>query len=387
MHKKNVWIRCLNFMSKKFNRRLKIMIVIGTRPEAIKMLPIIFELGKNKLIEPLLCVTGQHNELTNEVLEIFGIKPDFDLRVMKKNQNLFDITSKILVKLKGIYELKSPDLVMVHGDTTTAFASSLAAYYLKIDIAHIEAGLRTYDIYSPFPEEFNRQAISLIAKFHFSPTDANRDNLLKMGVEYDNIFVTGNTLIDFTKISFKSDFKDPILDWLNNDKLIIFTAHRREIFGDRMKAIFEAINYFMLNNEGIKLLFSVHPNPNIQLIASQIFDGNTKVMLSKPLNVIRFHNLIARSHLIVTDSGGLQEEAPAFNIPVLVIRDTTERTEAINAGTVKLIGTCPNKIIDEIRKLLEDSKEYNKMKNAINPYGDGTASKVILNILIKEFNL
>lgn len=363
----------------------KILMVFGTRPEAIKMMPIIKELEKSTFFKTSICVTSQHNELLKEVLVLFNINPHFDLNVMKPNQTLFGVTNSILYEIDKVYDKVKPDLVLVHGDTTTAFVAALAAFYKKIDVGHIEAGLRTNDIYSPYPEEFNRQAISLIAKYHFAPTENNRNNLIKSGINPNNIFVTGNTAIDVFKYTLNKDFKDEVLDWLGDCKLIILTAHRREIFGQKIEAIFSRINDFLKSKNGYKLLFPVHPNPAVKQIANQIFKDNKKVLLIEPLNIVRFHNLIAKSHLIITDSGGIQEEAPSLNVPVVVIRDVTERQEAIEAGTVILAGTNPDNIIELCNKILSDENLYSSFKRRINPYGDGTASIKIINELEKIY--
>jgi UDP-N-acetylglucosamine 2-epimerase (non-hydrolysing) len=319
--------------------------------------------------------------MLKEVLETFSIRTDFDLKIMRPNQTLFNITNSILLEIEKVYEEVKPDLILVHGDTTTAFVSALAAFYKKIDVGHIEAGLRTHDIYSPYPEEFNRQAISLISKYHFAPTGLNKKNLLKIGVKPSKIFVTGNTAIDVLNYTIKDDFSDEILDWLGNNKLILMTSHRRELTSCKMEAIFTAILDLINDASDLRLLFPVHLNPKIQQLANKIFNGQEKVLLTPPLNIIRLQNLMKKSFLIITDSGGIQEEAPSLNVPVLVIRDKTERTEAIKAGTVILAGTDPSRIKRVLSKTINNKVLYKKIQKSKNPYGNGQASEKILNIL------
>jgi len=361
----------------------KILIVFGTRPEAIKMMPIIKKLENSPIFKTFICVTSQHDEMLKEILETFTIKIDYDLEIMKPNQTLFNISTSILNDIDKVYEAIEPDLILVHGDTTTAFISALAAFYKKIDVGHIEAGLRTHDIYSPYPEEFNRQAISLIAKYHFAPTKLNKKNLVKIGVNPNRIFVTGNTAIDVLNYSITNDFSDEILSWLGNNKLILMTSHRRELTSNQMEAIFKAILDLVNEYSDLKLLFPVHLNPKIQEIANKIFKDQEKVLLTPPLNIIRLQNLMRISYLIITDSGGIQEEAPSLNVPVIVIRDKTERIEAIKAGTVILAGTDPIKIKQVINKIIKRKTLYKKIQKSRNPYGSGQSSEEILSILTR----
>lgn len=358
----------------------KILLVFGTRPEAIKMMPLVMELKKNTYFKTFICVTGQHKELLSEVLDLFEINPEFNLCVMKSSQTLFSISSKILIGIEDVYNKIVPDIVLVHGDTTTAFIATLAAFYKKIDIGHVEAGLRTHDIYSPYPEEFNRQAVSIIAKYHFAPTSLNKQNLVNEGVNPKNIYITGNTAIDVFKYTVKDPFKDPILDWLDGYKLIILTAHRRETSDESFRAIFNTINDIIQDNN-LKLLCPVHPSPRIKKLALEAFQHNDKVFLSEPLDIVRFHNLLAKAHIIITDSGGIQEEAPSLNVPVLVIRNKTERLEALKVGTIKLIGTDPIEIKRHIEKILSSKRRYKSMTKKKNPYGQGNAAKKIIEIL------
>jgi UDP-N-acetylglucosamine 2-epimerase (non-hydrolysing) len=321
--------------------------------------------------------------MLHEVLRNFNIIPDYDLKIMKKNQTLFDISSKLLNEIELIYDEVKPDIVLVHGDTTTAFMSALAAFYKKIDVGHIEAGLRTNDIYSPFPEELNRQAISLIAKYHFAPTVLNRKNLIKLGVKSDNIFVTGNTSIDVLNFTVEKDFNHEILDWKGTSNLILLTAHRREILGSKLHEILVHINNFIIDSDNFKLVYPVHPNPLIKKMAYEIFKNNDKVLLTEPLETKIFHNIIAKSFCVITDSGGIQEEAPGLNIPVLVLRDLTERQEAIEAGTIKLLGTEGMMIIQKLKAFINNPLEISKMVKSSNPYGDGSAARKIIEILKK----
>lgn len=360
----------------------KILLVFGTRPEAIKMMPIIKELELSTFFKSSICVTSQHDEMLKEVLDVFNIKPDYDLKIMKPSQTLFNITNTILIEIEKVYDIVNPDIVLVHGDTTTAFVSTLAAFYKKIDVGHVEAGLRTNDIYSPYPEEFNRQAISLIAKYHFAPTDLNKENLINVGIKNEKIFVTGNTAIDVLKYTIQKNYKDDVTDWLGDEKLILMTLHRRELDKDKMESIFLAILEFINNSIGLKLLFPVHPNPKVKELAYSIFANEKKVKLTPPLDIFKFHNLINRSHLIVTDSGGIQEEAPSLNVPVIVIRDKTERIEALKAGTILLAGTEPTNIKSILKKIIYDGELYSKMRISKNPYGNGNASKRIIERLI-----
>lgn len=360
----------------------RILIIIGTRPEAIKMCPVIKELRKHKeQAETKLCVTGQHREMLEQVLEIFNEKPDFDLAIMKENQTLFDITSEILIKLKDVLQKVQPDLVMVHGDTSTTFAAALAAFYFHIPIAHVEAGLRTYDLTAPFPEEFNRQAVGIVAKYNFAPTIQARDNLLKEGKNPQSIFVTGNTAIDALKTTIRTDYTHPELEWAQDSTLILMTAHRRENIGEPMRQIFLGVQKVLRKYDNVKVIYPVHKNPIIRDMANEIFMGEERIHIIEPLDVIDFHNFMNHSYLILTDSGGVQEEAPSLGKPVLVMRETTERPEGVLAGTLRLIGTDENLILDEVSRLIDDSEQYRLMSKASNPYGDGTASKKIVDII------
>lgn len=360
------------------------MLVFGTRPEAIKMCPVVNELNKRDNFNTIVCVTGQHREMLDQVLEVFGVTPDYDLNIMKEKQTLFDVTINILNKVKGVLETEKPDIVLVHGDTTTTFATSLAAFYCQIPIGHIEAGLRTHNIYSPYPEEFNRQATSIVAKFNFAPTENSRINLLKEGKNEETIFVTGNTVIDALKTTVKQDYFNEHLKWASDSRLILLTAHRRENLGQPLRNMFTAIKRIVEKYDDVKVIYPVHMNPVVREIANEILGCNKKIRLIEPLQVIDFHNFMARSYLILTDSGGIQEEAPSLGKPVLVMRDTTERPEGIKAGTLKLVGTDEEKIYNEFERLLVDKEEYSRMSNSSNPYGDGLASIRIVDTLCKN---
>lgn len=362
----------------------KIMLVFGTRPEAIKMCPLVKELKTRKHIETIVCVTGQHREMLKQVLECFNVIPDYNLDIMKDKQTLFDITTNIISKIKPVLEEVKPDIVLVHGDTTTTFVTALCAFYMQIPVGHVEAGLRTYNIYSPYPEEFNRQATSIIAKYNFAPTEMSKQNLVDEGKKIETIYVTGNTAIDALKTTVRSDYTHPILEWVGNDRLIVLTAHRRENLGEPLENMFKAIKRVVEEEKDIKVVYPVHKNPLVQEIAKKILGDNERIKLLEPLEVLDFHNLLAKSYLILTDSGGIQEEAPSLGKPVLVMRDTTERPEGIKAGTLKLVGTETEKIYTEMRMLLDDKEEYERMSKAQNPYGDGFASKKIADILCKE---
>lgn len=361
----------------------KVIIIFGTRPEAIKMCPVVQELKKRKEFETVVCVTGQHKEMLKQVLDVFDIQPDYDLNIMKRGQSLFDITDRVLMGIKSILEREKPDVALVHGDTSTAFAASLACFYKQIDVGHVEAGLRTHNIYSPFPEEFNRQGISLIAKYHFAPTELARENLLREGKKDSSIFVTGNTVIDALKTTVKSDYNNEVIDWVKGGRMILLTVHRRENLGESMTNIFKAVKRIVEENSDVKVVYPVHYNPEIREKADEILGGHPRIKLIEPLNVIDFHNFIAHAYLILTDSGGIQEEAPALGKPVLVLRDTTERTEGVRAGTLKLIGVDMENIYLETKELLDDFKAYRTMSRSVNPYGDGFASKRIGEILLK----
>lgn len=363
----------------------KIMVVFGTRPEAIKMGPLVKELKRRKGLDVVVCVTGQHKEMLKQVLDVFGIIPDYDLEVMKKNQTLFDITVAILSKIKDVLSKENPDLVLVHGDTTTTFVSALACFYMKIKIGHVEAGLRTYNIHSPFPEEFNRQGVGIISNLNFAPTEKSKNNLIQEGKSKESIYVTGNTAIDALKYTVRENYFHPLLKWIGTDKLILITAHRRENLGLPMENMFRAIVRIMNEYNDIKAIYPIHLNPKVRKIANGIFGECKNIKMIEPLNVVDFHNFMSLSHIILTDSGGVQEEAPSLGIPVLVMRDTTERPEGIEAGTLKLVGTDENVIYQSFKNLIDDSKQYEQMSKANNPYGDGNASVVICDIIEESF--
>lgn len=361
----------------------KIMVVFGTRPEAIKMCPLVKELKNRKGLDTIVCVTGQHRQMLDQVLQAFDVKPDYDLSVMKDKQTLFDVTQNILEKMKEVLEEVNPNVVLVHGDTSTTFVTALAAFYLQIPVGHVEAGLRTYDINSPFPEEFNRQATGIIAKYHFAPTDVSKQNLLNECKKASDIYVTGNTAIDALKTTVRDDYTHDILDWVGDSKLIMLTAHRRENLGEPLKNMFRAINRIVDEHEEIKVIYPIHMNPLVRETANEILGNNERIRIIEPLEVLDFHNFLNKAHLILTDSGGIQEEAPSLGKPVLVMRDTTERPEGVQAGTLKLVGTNEDVIYDNFKMLLTNKVEYDKMSKASNPYGDGFASKKIADILEK----
>jgi len=362
----------------------KVMLVFGTRPEAIKMCPLVKELKTRENIQTVVCVTGQHREMLNQVLECFKVEPDYNLDIMQDKQTLFDVTTNIISKIKAVLEKERPDVILVHGDTSTTFVTALCAFYMQIPVGHVEAGLRTYNIYSPYPEEFNRQATSIIAKYNFAPTEMSKENLLNEGKKEETIYVTGNTAIDALKTTVREDYTHPIFEWIGNDKLIMLTAHRRENLGKPLENMFTAIRRIVEENDDIKVIYPVHKNPVVQETAKRILGDNDKIKLIEPLEVLDFHNFLAKSYLILTDSGGIQEEAPSLGKPVLVMRDTTERPEGIKAGTLKLVGTDTEKIYEEVKNLLQNKEEYEKMSKASNPYGDGLASKRIADILSEE---
>ncbi|MDD6272690.1 MAG: UDP-N-acetylglucosamine 2-epimerase (non-hydrolyzing) [bacterium] len=362
----------------------KIMLVFGTRPEAIKMCPLVNELKSRKKVKTVVCVTGQHRQMLDQVLEAFNVKPDYDLSIMKDRQTLFDVTTNILNRIKEVLEKERPDVVLVHGDTTTTFVTALSCFYLQIPVGHVEAGLRTYNLYSPFPEEFNRQAVSIISKFNFAPTELSKKNLLNEGKSEETIYVTGNTAIDALKTTVKENYSNEHLEWAKGSRLILLTAHRRENLGEPLKQMFRAIKRIVNEFEDIKVIYPIHMNPEVRSSANEIFNGESRVRIIEPLDVLDFHNFLSRSYLVLTDSGGIQEEAPSLGKPVLVMRDTTERPEGVKAGTLKLVGTNEDVIYKEFKKLLIDKNEYKKMSNASNPYGDGLASKRIADILIEK---
>lgn len=359
----------------------KVIAVFGTRPEAIKMCPLVNELKYRDKIEIIVCVTGQHRQMLDQVLNTFNVVPKYDLSIMKDKQTLFDVTTNVLNKIKNILEEEKPDLVLVHGDTSTTFATALACFYLQIAVGHVEAGLRTYNIYSPYPEEFNRQAVSIIAKYNFTPTEISKRNLIKEGKSESSIYITGNTAIDALKSTVRDDYTHPELEWAKDSRLIMLTAHRRENLGEPLYQMFRAIKRIVDENEDVKVIYPIHMNPKVRKAANDIFKNEDRIHIIEPLDVLDFHNFLARSYLILTDSGGIQEEAPSLGKPVLVMRDTTERPEGIKAGTLKLVGTKEEKIYEEFKFLLENKDEYNKMSKASNPYGDGTACKKIADII------
>lgn len=360
-----------------------VMLVFGTRPEAIKMCPLVNELKSRKEFNTVVCVTGQHREMLRQVLDTFDVKPDFDLAIMKQGQTLFDITNGILSKINDVLTEVKPDVVLVHGDTTTTFATALACFYCQIPVGHVEAGLRTYNIYSPYPEEFNRQAVGIVARYNFSPTEMAKNNLLREGKSEDTIFVTGNTAIDALKTTVKSDYTHPELEWAKGSRLITITAHRRENLGEPMHHMFRAIRKIMDEHDDVKAIYPIHMNPIVRKAAEEELGGCDRIHIIDPLDVLDFHNFMERSYLILTDSGGIQEEAPSLGKPVLVMRDTTERPEGVKAGTLKLVGTDEETIYQNFKTLLENKEEYEKMSKASNPYGDGTACKQIADILEK----
>ena len=362
----------------------KIMLVFGTRPEAIKMCPLVNELKKRKSIETVVCVTGQHRQMLDQVLEAFSVVPDYDLSIMKDKQTLFDVTVNILERIKTVLEEVKPDAVLVHGDTSTTFVTALACFYLQIPVGHVEAGLRTYNIYSPYPEEFNRQAVSIISQYNFAPTELSKQNLLKEGKNPESIYVTGNTAIDALKTTVRADYTHPELDWAKDSRLIMITAHRRENLGEPMRHMFKAIRRVMDEHPDVKAIYPIHMNPVVREIAQEYLGDDDRIHIIEPLDVLDFHNFLSRSYLILTDSGGIQEEAPSLGKPVLVMRDTTERPEGIAAGTLKLGGTEEETIYKEFSRLLSDKDEYEAMSKASNPYGDGHACERIADILCME---
>lgn len=360
-----------------------IMLVFGTRPEAIKMCPLVNELKTRKNIKVVVCVTGQHRQMLDQVLDVFGVIPDYDLSIMKDKQTLFDITSNILNGIAGILDEVKPEIVLVHGDTSTTFVTALACFYKQIPVGHVEAGLRTHDIYSPYPEEFNRQAVSIISKYNFAPTELSKRNLLKEGRKANSIYVTGNTAIDALKTTVRKDYWHTELEWAEGSRLIIITAHRRENLGEPMHHMFRAIRRIMDEYSDVKAIYPIHMNPMVRKAAKEELSDCDRIHIIEPLEVVDFHNFLSRSYLILTDSGGIQEEAPSLGKPVLVMRDTTERPEGIEAGTLKLVGTEENTIYQNFKELLENKELYNTMACASNPYGDGFSCKRIADILCK----
>ena len=359
------------------------MLVFGTRPEAIKMCPLVKEFKAREGVKTVVCVTGQHRQMLDSVMSAFSVTPDYDLSIMKEKQTLFDITTGVLNRIGEVLEKVSPDVVLVHGDTSTAFATALACFYRRIAVGHVEAGLRTYNIYSPYPEEFNRRAISIISSYNFAPTELSRENLIREGLAEESIYVTGNTAIDALKTTVRKEYTHPELEWARDSRLIMITAHRRENLGEPMRNMFRAIRRVAEEHSDVKAIYPIHMNPTVRKLASEELSGCDRIRMIEPLDVLDFHNFLARSYMILTDSGGIQEEAPSFGRPVLVMRDTTERPEGIKTGALKLVGTDEKRIYENFKLLLEDEKEYNAMSKVSNPYGDGCASKRIADIIIK----
>lgn len=361
-----------------------IMLVFGTRPEAVKMCPLALELKKRRSVKTLVCVTGQHREMLDSVLAVFGVAPDYDLAVMKEGQTLFDVTSSVLSGMKEVLERAAPDVVLVHGDTTTAFAAALACYYLRIPVGHVEGGLRTGDLYAPFPEEFNRMAAALISAYHFAPTARAAENLLREGRPRETVYVTGNTVVDALKTTVRADYTHPVMERAAGRRMILMTAHRRENLGEPMRRMFSAVRTFCGAHPDVFLVYPVHPNPAVGAAAHAAFDGCGNAALIPPLSVVDFHNFMARAYFILTDSGGAQEEAPSLGVPVLVMRDTTERPEGVEAGTARLVGTEYASVLSACEVLLADPLAYERMAHTANPYGDGHASERIADILTAQ---
>lgn len=359
----------------------KILLVFGTRPEAIKMCPLVQELKKRDWAVVKVCVTGQHREMLRQVLDAFKVIPDYDLDIMTKNQTLFDVTTKILDRIREVYTVEEPDVVLVHGDTTTAFAAALAAFYMQIPVGHVEAGLRTYNIFAPYPEEFNRQAVDIVTRWFFAPTITAQKHLIQEGKKPEDIYITGNTVIDSLNTTVRVDYGHPELEWAKGSRLLLITAHRRENLGISMRHMFTAIHRILDEFDDVKAIYPIHMNPTVRIIAEEILSDHPRIHLIEPLNVLDFHNFISRSYIVLTDSGGIQEEAPSLGKPVLVMRDTTERPEGVEAGTLKLVGTDENGIYEACKELLMCPDKYETMSRANNPYGDGHASERIADIL------
>lgn len=366
---------------------IKVMSIFGTRPEAIKMASLVKELEKREEVKSIVCVTAQHREMLDQVLNTFDIKPDYDLNIMKQGQTFADVTTRALIGLEKVIKEVKPDIVLVHGDTTTTFAGALAAFYNQVAIGHVEAGLRTDDKYSPYPEEMNRQCVDRMTDLYFAPTEISKNNLLKENISEEKIYVTGNTAIDAMSTTVDQDYVHPDLEWIKPDeRMILLTAHRRENLGEPMRHIFKAVKRIVDEFSDIKVIYPIHMNPKVREVASEVFDGCDRIRLIEPLEVFDFHNFQNKSYIILTDSGGIQEEAPSLGKPVLVLRDTTERPEGIKAGTLKLVGTDEEVIYEETKKLLTYIDEYEKMSKASNPYGDGHASERIVDAIVKYFN-
>ena len=370
-----------NFEKEPFKMKKKVLTVFGTRPEAIKICPLVLEMKKREGLEVVVCVTAQHRQMLDQVLETFKVVPDYDLNIMKSRQTLFDITTNVLNGIKEVLEKEKPDVVLVHGDTSTTFVTALACFYLQIPVGHVEAGLRTYNIFSPYPEEFNRQAVGIVSQYNFAPTGLARSNLLKEGKNSDTIYVTGNTVIDAMKHTVRSDFWHPELEWVGNDKLIFITAHRRENLGEPMHHMFRAIRRVLDEYDDCKAIYPIHMNPVVREAANEELGDCERIHIIEPLDVIDCHNFEARAFLCLTDSGGIQEECPSYGVPVLVMRDTTERPEGVDAGTLRLVGTDEEMIYKSFKELLDDREVYAKMSNASNPYGDGNACERIADVL------
>lgn len=366
---------------------IKVMSIFGTRPEAIKMAPLVKELEKCENIESIVCVTAQHREMLDQVLETFAIKPDYDLNIMKQGQTLGDVTTRALTGLEEVIKEARPDIVLIHGDTTTTFAGALAAFYNQVAIGHVEAGLRTDNKYSPYPEEMNRQMVDRLSDMYFAPTEISKNNLLKENINESKIYITGNTAIDAMSTTVDKNYTHKELEWIKpGERMILLTAHRRENLGEPMRHIFRAIKRIVDEFDDVKVIYPIHMNPKVREVANEVFDGDDKVKLIEPLEVFDFHNFQNKSYIILTDSGGIQEEAPSLGKPVLVLRDTTERPEGISAGTLKLVGTDEDIIYEETKRLLTDRKEYERMSKASNPYGDGHASERIVDAIVEYFN-
>lgn len=364
---------------------MKVMSVFGTRPEAIKMCPVVLALKEDPLIESIVCVTAQHRQMLDSVLEVFGVVPQYDLDIMKENQTLFEITSNILLTIRNVLEKEKPDLVLVHGDTTTTLAAAMACFYLHIPVGHVEAGLRTYDLEAPFPEEFNRQAVDIVARLMFAPTEKAREHLIAEGKQDGRIFITGNTGIDSLRYTVRENYTHPLLDWVGDRKLILLTAHRRENLGDSMRAMFGAIRDIAGAHPEVCIIYPVHLNPAVRQMADEVLSGVDNIRLVPPMEVVDFHNFMKKSYLILTDSGGIQEEAPSLGKPVLVMRHVTERPEGVQAGTLRLVGDDREKIVSSVSQLLTDPAEYQQMSRAQNPYGDGYASERIVKVIREQF--
>ncbi|NBH36082.1 UDP-N-acetylglucosamine 2-epimerase (non-hydrolyzing) [Clostridiaceae bacterium] len=362
---------------------MKVLVVFGTRPEAIKMCPLIIQMKKTQKIECCVCLTGQHREMLQQVMDIFRLQTQYNLDIMKTNQTLSMITISIIERIENIIEFENPDLVLVHGDTSTSFAASLAAFYQSVPVGHVESGLRTYNLKSPFPEEFNRQAVDLISELYFAPTESARQNLLREGKDASKIFVTGNTVIDVFPFTIKSDYQNDLLKWAEGSRMILLTTHRRENIGEPMEHIFHAVKNIIEDFPDVKVIYPIHKNPKVRKIANEIFQNVERIQITEPFDVVAFHNVMSQSYLILTDSGGVQEEAPSLGKPVLVLRNTTERPEGIAAGTSKLTGISETDIYQQIRKLLIDKNAYERMSSAVNPYGDGHASERITEIILQ----